>query len=319
MALSALHRATPVDGNPTSFTQDSLVSSLIASSIESLRSELQDESGPSKYALVLTIRTLAVCEIHSGKSDAYSWRVHVEGAKALLQTVAAAQGTASPDDPELQWLVDTWYGSIESLMALTTTRGLTKSQLDRFAPRALIREAHPDHRYLDTYTAYSTDLNVAFQEIGAAAWERRRINEFGDQATLLSNKDLDEESEWLEFSVRAMIGKPVFRPSDLQVLSHREIREYQACDEAYQETALIHIPRRVRQLPRSDIRVQEHVKRTLRRASQIQPSDGLSPWVMLTTPVFAAGCEALANDRDVVRGLLRRMFQLLRIPTSNDR
>jgi hypothetical protein len=190
---------------------------------------------------------------------------------------------------------------------------LIKGQLEQFGPRALIREAHPDERYLDIYTAYSTDLNVAFKEIGAAAWERRRINEEGDKATLLSNNDLDEESKWLEFSVCNMIGRSAFRPSDLQVLSHSEIEEFQACDETYQATALIHILRRVQQLPRSDLRVQEHVKRILRCASKIKPTDGLSPWVMLTTPLFTAGCEALGSDRDVVRRLLHEMFELLRI------
>jgi hypothetical protein len=262
---------------------------------------------------LLTIRTLAVCEIHSGKADARSWRAHVEGAKALLETARYIPSTYSTEERESQWLVDSWYESIESLTALTTSRGLLTGQLEKFGPRALVREAHPDDKYLDVYTAYSTDLNVAFKEIGAAAWERRRINAEGEKGTILSSSDLDEEAKWLELSVQTMIGKSEFRPGDLQVLSHTEAEEFQACDEAYQATALMHILRRVQQVPRSEPRVQENVRRILQCVSRIKPSDGLSPWVMLTTPLFTAGCEALGEDRSAIRDLLRSMFKLLRI------
>jgi hypothetical protein len=139
------------------------------------------------------------------------------------------------------------------------------------------------------------------------------MNEESHDASVLSNSDLDKEGKWLEFSVRNMIGKPAFRATDLQVLTPKEMQEFKACDEAYRETALIHILRRVQQLPRSEPRVQQHVKRILHCISKIEPSDGLSPWVMLTTPLYTAGCEALGSDREVVRDLHHHMFELLRI------
>lgn len=313
MALSALHQSTLVDGMAMNFDLDALVSSFMASSLQNLRHELQVKEGISKYALLTTIRTLCVCEIHSGRADARSWRAHVEGAIALLETTRAMPDTISTDDRESQWLVDSWYASIESLMALTTRRGLSIVQMKHFGPRALLYEAQPENRYLDIYTAYSTDLNSSFKAIGAAAWERRQLDANGDKATVQSNRDLDEEANWLEISIRSMIGKSAFRPNDLQVLSQHEAQQFEACDETYYHTALIHILRRVRKLPRSDLRVQTSVKRIIECCFKISPTDGLSPWVMLTTPLFTAGCETLGEDRIIVRGLLKRMYELLRI------
>ena len=313
MALSALHRSTLIDGMPMNFDLDALVSSFMASSLQNLRHELQAKEGVSKYALLTTIRTLCVCEIHSGRADARSWRVHVEGAIALLGTTSSMSDTSSADDRESQWLIDSWYASIESLMALTTRRGLSRAQIEQFRPRALLRGTQAENRYLDIYTAYSTDLNDSFKEIRAAAWERRQLNTNGDKAIVLSNWDLDEEADWLESSIRSMTGNSAFRPNDLQVLSQHEVQQFEACDETYYHTALIHILRRVRRLPRSDLRVQASVKRIIECCLKISPADGLSPWVMLTTPLFTAGCEALGEDRAMVRQILKSMYDSLRI------
>ncbi|OBT62316.1 hypothetical protein VE03_09068 [Pseudogymnoascus sp. 23342-1-I1] len=311
MALSALHRSTLIDGMPMNFDLDALVSSFIASSLRNLRHELQAKEGVSKYALLTTIRTLCVCEIHSGRADARSWRVHVEGAIALLGT--RAMSDSSPVDGESQWLIGSWYASIESLMALTTRRGLPGVQTEQLGPRALLRETQAETRYLDIYTAYSTDLNDFFKKIRAAAWARRQLNANGDRDTMPSKWDLDEEADWLESSIRSMTGNSSFRPNDLQVLSQHEAQQFEACDETYYHTALIHILRRVRQLPRSDLRVQASVKRIIECCLKISPADGLSPWVMLTTPLFTAGCEALGEDRAMIRQLLQSMYHSLRI------
>lgn len=313
MALSALHRSTLIGNLPNKFGLDEQVSSLIASSLESLRGELQAEGGISKYVLLLTIRTLTVCEIHSGLAGSGSWRAHVEGARALLETTRETPAMIPLDELESRWLVDSWYESIESLAALTTRRGLIRGQLEQFGPRALISETNQDSQCLDIYTAYSPSLNAVFKEIGAAAWERRRIIAGGNQVTLLSSADLDEEAIWLEYSVRAMSDRLAFRAVDLQVLAQNQMQEYEACNMAYHQTALIHILRRVQQLPTSDPKVQKLVKIILKCALSIKPAEGLSPWVMLTTPIFTAGCEALGDDRNIVRGLLQNQFKLLRI------
>jgi hypothetical protein len=60
--------------------------------------------------------------------------------------------------------------------------------------------------------------------------------------------------------------------------------------------------------------VQQSVRRILECTAQIGPSSGLSPWVMLTTPIFIAGCEARGQDRDTVRQLLSSLHDTIRVP-----
>ena len=109
-------------------------------------------------------------------------------------------------------------------------------------------------------------------------------------------------------------GGLVFYPGVKEKLSEESIREFMLCNEAFQHTALIHIHRRVRKVPASSPEVQYSVKRILACTSQIVPRSGLSPWVMLTTPLFTGGCEALGEDRDAFKQLLTSLHNTTRIP-----
>lgn len=313
LALSALHRSTLAIETPK-YDLDELVSGLVVSSLQKLRLELQQDDVPATYALLATVRTLCVCEIHSGKANPGSWRVHVDGARTLLEsTRALLRDEDSEPQSESQWLVESWYASIESLTALTTHRGLPKGQLSTFGPRALIHDATPGGQYLDIYTGYTTDLNAVFQEIGAAAWERRRLNSLFNEESTLTNLDLDDEADWLEASIRSMISKPTFHPDVMKLLTATERQEFEACNESYEYTALINIQRRVRELPIMHPDVQESVKCIIRCAQKMSQTQGLSPWVMMTTPLFVAGCEALGEDRQVIRSLMQSLYESLRI------
>jgi hypothetical protein len=313
LALSALHRSTLATETPR-YDLDEMVSSLMASSLQKLRLELQQDDIPANYALLATIRTLCVCEIHSGKADPGSWRAHVDGARALLETTRTLLREEDLyNQSEPQWLIESWYASIESLTALTTHRGLPKGQMAEFGPRALIHDATPGGQYLDIYTGYTTDLNVAFQEIGAAAWERNRLTSLTGEELTLTAFDLDHEADWLEASIRSMISRPTFHPEIIGLLTNTEQREFEACNESYEYTALINIQRRVRQFPMSHPQVQESVKAIIRCARRISQSPGLSPWVMMTTPLFAAGCEAIGEDRKIIRDLMQSLYNSLRI------
>jgi hypothetical protein len=60
--------------------------------------------------------------------------------------------------------------------------------------------------------------------------------------------------------------------------------------------------------------VQSSVKTILECIESLTATPGLTPLVVMTTPLFAAGCEAQGEDRDRVRVLLGSMFDLLHIP-----
>jgi hypothetical protein len=167
--------------------------------------------------------------------------------------------------------------------------GLSTGQVE-VGPRALI--SNTKSCVLDIYTGYSSDLDMAFKEIGAASWERRRLEAEEDRWSPITEDDLTSEADWLEQSVQTMISRDLQSgltlPAHIE-LSDREIKQFEACNEAYQYVALIHIYRRVRRLPSASAEVQQCVKAIVRAISRILPVEKLSPWVLLTTPLFTAG------------------------------
>ncbi|EXJ93262.1 hypothetical protein A1O1_01653 [Capronia coronata CBS 617.96] len=343
MALSSLHRMTIINGASTQFIPETMVANLMSLSLQRLRQELQETRNlEARLALLHTIKTLCTCEIYSGKADT-AWRIHVEGAKALIESTAKhfAKEFATTDaagnklQRQQDWLTSRWYFSVEALAALTR-RGLSRGQVDiksdhMQGPRALIchNTRIQEHCCLDLYAGYSSDLNTAFKEIGAIAWERERLEDckaarthqwedtdtassdettavapdviaqtlpmtaesMSQHTTILSEIDIEREAFWLEQSIRSMISRDregLKIPTDV-TLSEAEIRQFSACNQAYQYSALIHIYRRVRRLRQDSIEVQECVRKIISAVIGILPVVELSPWALLTTPLFTAG------------------------------
>lgn len=312
-ALSAIHLQALND-------QSELVKSApdiaryMALSLEHFRNELQDPGSKGSDALVATARTLCLAEIHSGAVHPNTWRAHIEGAKALMNTTATGRQAPSPQSSDgFRWYLDRWYRSIVSLTALTgngppiseTTEqsGLIISELDS-----------PD--YLDDYWGFTVHLSAIFRQIGIVAW-RDHLNSQGHQLAQ-EEGSVEEDATVLESSVRHLIVQgaepPTFYPGVVEGLSAQSISDFMLCNETFQHTALIQIHRRLHKTPTSSPAVQQSVKRILECTIQIGPSAGLSPWVMLTTPLFIAGCEARGEDRDTVKQLLSALHDTIRVP-----
>jgi Fungal specific transcription factor domain len=274
-------------------------------------------------AVLATALTLCMCEIHSRADLPRSWRLHLEGAKAILSTLPTTS-SSRPTDPNSQTgLLERWYTSIEALAAISS-KGLRAGDLPPItspSPETPIFEAAKGEVFLDDYFGFSTDLVEAFKEIGAAAWERKSLSSPSASESahaILSEEDMDLEAQNLEQCIMDMIARdstapPNFYPGVKEKLSDEVVREFYLCNEAYQHSALLHIYRRVMLLERTDFRVQGCVKRILECVSGIRQRAGLSPYIVLTMPLFTAGREALGEDREEVRCALRGLGEWLRL------
>ncbi|KAJ5825217.1 hypothetical protein N7474_002355 [Penicillium riverlandense] len=282
MALSALHRLTLLNNLPNQFIPEETVSYYMSASLRHLREELQTQNHP-KQALLHTIRTLCHCEIYSGKADS-SWRVHVNGARAIFESSDPKDIWADPEPS--RWLWARWCLSIQALAAVTDI-GLPPKPNSQ----DLIRQAVHEKPLLDIYTGYSADLNVAFMEIGAAAWKRQALDsELTSDDT--AEPELQREADRLESMLQEMIRRDSEEglrvPAHLS-LSEDYIRQFSACNAAYQYSALIHLYRRVRKMSPFSAEVQECVRKTLDVVCGILPVEALSPWILLATPIYTAG------------------------------
>ncbi|KAJ5637494.1 hypothetical protein N7490_007373 [Penicillium lividum] len=314
-ALSAIHLQALHNQSENVKTAPD-IARYMALSLEHFRMELQNPSAKGSEALVATARTLCLAEIHSGAMNPNSWRAHIEGARALMKTTDRRGDNTLSSAHGFRRYLDRWYWSIVSLTALTGNGPPIGDNSD-FAPFDTARES-PD--YLDDYWGFTVDLAAIFRQIGAAAW-RDLEAEKGAQGFIEGEIDsnVEDEAALLEMSVRQLMDReagsqPSLYPDVAEGLTAESIQQLALCNEAFQHSALIQIHRRLRKTPTTSIYVQQSVQRILECTAQIGPSSGLSPWVMLTTPIFIAGCEARGEDRDTVRHLLTSLHDTVRIP-----
>lgn len=153
-------------------------------------------------------------------------------------------------------IIRQWYQSMEALTALTNRGPLNDDEVRPIVVRETI---------LDLYSGYTPDLNDVFRQIG-------RGHASSDTVYEMIARDQKE----LRF------------PADVQ-LDKDDLRQYAACNTAYQHCALIHIYRKLENYDPTSPEVQYCVRTILDTVCAILPMNALSPWALLTTPIFTAG------------------------------
>lgn len=322
MALAGLHYATLLRGVPAGFVVEEEVASHLSKSIGLLRHDLCERWDVAfLHDVLYTIRTLCVCEIYSGKADT-SWRVHVNGAKAIIESALSRASSGGSERPS-NWLTFQWYSSIEALTALTD-RGLQNGRVDsssELVADSILRRPASNARdyYFNIYTGYSSDLDPIFKEIGLIFVERQRSDStkaIRMDANTIPEANFHQKALLLEQRVLSMMSRDnehgLMLPLEVH-LTVEELRQFQACNKAYQHSALIHIYRKIKMLSSLSREVQNCVQEIISAVSGILPVMELSPWVLLTTPLYTAGCEAIEADRGIIRHLLQRLYDTLRI------
>lgn len=278
-----------------------LITSLKARSIEQLRQELQRPNMEHGDALLATVRTLCQCEIHSGSNQSGAWRIHIKGAKALMNAIERTHRGRGARHR----LLYRWYAAMDSLATLASCGTTTMIEVEDRSKS--LPEGNADTpAYLDDYNGYSTDLSHVIGQIGTAVAAARQGASSSDQTDLL-------EAAIFTIMERDNNSEPKFYPGVVERLTPQAIQEYSLCNQAYQHTALLYVRWQLRGLPREAPEIRDSVKRIIECVGSITPSYGLSPAIVLTTPLFTAGCEALGEDRDAIRRLLTQLYGLLKI------
>lgn len=282
MAMSALHRSTLVNGLPDRYIPEATVLNLISASVNHLRRDLETPGLPSQ-PLLHTIKTLCHCEIFSGRADS-SWRIHVNGAGAFLATMASKRGYKVSGSPSS--LCSRWFWSIQALAAVTDVGFLSDQTVG-----STIQDSSDDY-YFDIYTGYSSDLNFALMKIGLLSRHRRLTESDSFQSDGEDANGHSSQIKSLEIAIRNMIRRD--HELGLKFPGHHlfdadTIGQFRACNTAYQNACLLHLYRRVQNLPTFCIEVQGCVRDILDAVCVILPVTTLSPWILLTTPIYTAG------------------------------
>lgn len=94
-------------------------------------------------------------------------------------------------------------------------------------------------------------------------------------------------------------------------LSGQAVAEYALCNEAYQHTALDHTERCLRS-PASNPQIQKASKESLNaQGVSARLMDYLA--IVVCTSLFTVGCEALRQDKILMKQQLRQQYDLLKI------
>ncbi|KAJ3525891.1 hypothetical protein NM208_g11442 [Fusarium decemcellulare] len=309
MAFAAVHLGA-IGKLPNN--SEHLISNLQCTSIQHLRHLLTDQKNPVAKAVALaTARTLCQAQIYGGTS---SWRVHLNGARAILQSShfknQLTYGCAcSATDAAF---LSSWFNNAEGLAALSPT-GLVNGQLEVSCQTSPIV-------YFDVFGGVMSDLPDLFREVGALVKEARRNKRHDtSQPSILSETDIRLEAERLTREIiskleRDAIENLALRPDLLLTLSMNDICDYALSNAGFLYNALLHIYCGVRELSPSATEVEFCVSQIIRCAEDMTYSAGLSPRVLLVAPLFTAGICATRAAQSSIRSALEDIGKWMRTP-----
>ncbi|KPM40152.1 hypothetical protein AK830_g6412 [Neonectria ditissima] len=119
------------------------------------------------------------------------------------------------------------------------------------------------------------------------------------------------EAEVLLGKVKGMISRDAKAPLGVSIsstLSPESGRDFALCHKAFQQATLIHVYRRLYNLPSGSQQIQaavEEINGMIINMTQGQPCN---TWVAMSMPLFTIGCEAFSNDqKDFVRDKIHKL------------
>lgn len=283
-----------------------------STSIRHLR-RLLDHDDPSAQAVALaTARTLCQAQIYGGTS---SWRVHLNGARAIIESSQSWSYIVGSDrpgpTPNISFL-SSWFNNAEALAALSPT-GLLHGQLQADGqPMPAV--------YFDMFAGAMSDLPDLFREVGALVKEsRRQRHNRPPQRLVLSEADITHEAGLFIQEIHARLQRDSFEnmavnPNMALAFSEGEIHDYALSNAGFLYTALLHVHCGALATSPTDAAVKSCVTHIIRCAQDMTSASGLSPRVLLVAPLFTAGLCATGPAQDSVRAALTDIGRWMRTP-----
>ncbi|EAS30171.3 uncharacterized protein CIMG_08917 [Coccidioides immitis RS] len=305
LSLAATHRICL--GMDQSITQ---LDWLKFTSLRQLQAALAQPRKELNHAVIATTLTLCTADIVSDGRSPGSWRSHLHGTAAIIAEHLQNARNSGSSLSEATLLLWRWYLSIETITLLSGNLVISPGSRTVLQLRRLIGNDE-----IDDLTGFSTALIPIFGDINLLAVESGLSGEQQcptgtDDISSIPNDIIRERCFRMIENISSMLAshEPRFRPTIDASLSSLHRIDFAAVDETYHHVALLHLYRRVLNLPSSSTLVQKSVQQIIHRVSAIHFLHEPCPGVAVLQPLFAAGCEACdAADRDDVRTLLSRI------------
>ncbi|KAL2833843.1 fungal-specific transcription factor domain-containing protein [Aspergillus cavernicola] len=268
---------------PTQFKNTTL--EFTNNAIAGLRVALADPRNAHKVEMAVTAMALCTNDICDGHLDFF--RVHLAGVREM---VSGFLGPNIRHDPLAIYLFK-WFAALDVSAGLSLFHSSSINGGLYEASRAVFRSSQG---YVDDICGYSLELLPILAEIGNLArvrYDQLQLPALGSDVHVLDMEDIHIVSQANAIEMQIMsLSKPKVSASILDGHEEELAEELRNTHAAFVHTALLHLHRRVKLLPKTHPIVRLDVRIILQLVSAIRPSSTVN--ILLLWPIFSAGCES---------------------------
>ena len=264
--------------------------------ISNLRETLQDPSQSLKAETVTTAMALCTNDVCNG--NMHVWRTHLRGVLRLLAACLRHQRESYSMEDSFLLSLAKWFKTMDVIAALSGLDGeCIHEPEDSLLDRVSILGS--DSGFIDDICGYSLDLIPYMARISQMVRSQNTSPISADISLVdAPSAQTMNEAEDLETGIASLIDKPISGSS------FREggffVTELRSTHLAFVHSTLLHLHRRVQQLPIDHVKVRTDIRNILDAIGNIDPKSTAN--ILILWPVFSAGCETtFLSERDMIR------------------
>ncbi|KAK6430889.1 hypothetical protein LTR95_012952 [Oleoguttula sp. CCFEE 5521] len=324
LAFSASHRARLLDHPEPANRIAQWMSDVFPASRRALNEPSSpgsaDPADPNSLAPLATAIMLASLEIISPNTFVVpiTWQNHLQVARQFIVARGGlhdlAQRAAGARDRAAISFLSRWFAYLDVLGSMSggrQTQPLCGAYLEDGGGLWLVNRSDAEIYQIDCFFGFSGRCIALLAGVAELAWQcdKERINPItrsarpGWRPSEAVATQAEELKERLQASAKCVYGGCMHTtPTDGapdNAKSEQDINEIYATNEAYHWAGMIHLSRRVLNLPSTSEEVQKSVNHIVRSLSAVRK--GSTAESCLLFPIFTAGCEALTDEQ-------RRLF-----------
>ncbi|KAH6874417.1 fungal-specific transcription factor domain-containing protein [Thelonectria olida] len=275
----------------TSPESDIRFAHLYQTCIYHLRQKLASENAEVDDVYVATALILCLTEILAGGRKLGTWRMHLNGAAASLDSFAPNSTKSTSSTRLFLWR---WCRSLRANALSSAQQALPSPLLGTDLDDIKMLESE----YIDLFDGFSTDLLPIFREINDLVQEANAIRDLeqrhveAPQSIRVLRSMLGSRCSRLISKIKAMSKQPVNKLDPLIPLSQQNAHciDFVLLNQVYHHTALLQLYQRVLDKPQADPEVQDVVRSGINCLRQLRLQDYASPGVATLHPIFTIGC-----------------------------
>ncbi|KAH7146331.1 fungal-specific transcription factor domain-containing protein [Dactylonectria macrodidyma] len=252
-----------------------VIEHLQSSGLALLRTALA--SGQMDEVVLATCLTWCLADVFAGRQES-SWHIHLQGVKAILGSDHAYQQFVTAPGPVQSAMKHLYllYLSLDTLPHLPALASDPSPIGVATVPESLGK--------IDGFLGYSEELLDVLQHINQ----------------LPAQPSMHAEADVLLGKVKGMISRDNKAPPVVSIsstLTPESDRDFALCHKTFQQATLIHLYRRLYNMPSGSQPIQsavESINEMIRNMTQGQPCN---TWVAMSMPIFTIGCEAFSVEQ----------------------